>query len=206
MQVVTLRPPIVFGPRSTWFSANVARDLLNGRAFLVDRGVGVCNTVYIDNLVEALWLAATSDRAVNQDFIITDGERVTWFDLYSSVAKAVGADMGRVVHIARAAIGREDGASRRRIFTFLSRLPPGLKRSLRAVLPSEVVARAVQTLAPRVIDPYIASTQCCAYVLPIDKAREILGYRPRFTFSEGARRKGAWLRFALGLDDAAWRS
>jgi nucleoside-diphosphate-sugar epimerase len=201
VQVVTLRPPIVFGPRSTWFSANIARDLLAGRAFLVDRGSGICNTVYVDNLVEAMWLAASSDRAVNQDFIITDGERVTWWDLYSSVAREVGADVDHVLQIDSAAVAGEAGYYRQRVFAFLSRLPPGLKRTLRMIVPSGVISGAINVLDPPLPDLYIATSQCCDYVLPIGKAREMLGYRPRFTFSEGARRTGAWLRFALGIGD-----
>jgi len=201
VQVVTLRPPIVFGPRSTWFSANIARDLLTGRAFLVDRGSGICNTVYVDNLVEAMWLAASSDSAVNQDFIITDGERVTWFDLYSSVAREVGADVDRVLQVDSANVAGAAGYYRQRVYAFLSRLRPSLKRTLRMVFPPGVISRAINVLDPPVPDLYIASSQCCSYMLPIAKARDMLGYRPRYTFSEGARRTGAWLRFALGIGD-----
>jgi nucleoside-diphosphate-sugar epimerase len=148
-----------------------------------------------------MWLAAGSERAVNQDFIITDGEQVTWWELYSGVAREVGADLDRVLQIDSAAVASDAGYYRQRVFTFLSSLPSGFKRTLRGVLPSGVISRAIKALEPSVPDLYLASTQCCAYVLPIGKAREMLGYRPRFTFSEGARRTGAWLRFALGIGD-----
>jgi nucleoside-diphosphate-sugar epimerase len=203
VEVVTLRPPIVFGPRSIWFSVNVARDLLTGRAFLVDHGSGICNTVYVDNLVEAMWLAATSDNVVNQDFIITDGERVTWKDLYDSVAREVGANTDHVLQINSADLAARADRYRQLCYTFLSSLPSGLKHALRTILPSAILSETIKALEPRVPDLYIASTQCCGYVLPIDKAREMLGYRPLFSFSDAARRTGAWLRFALGIGDEA---
>jgi nucleoside-diphosphate-sugar epimerase len=201
VEVVTLRPAIVFGPRSTWFSANIAQDLLGGRAFLVDDGAGVCNTVYVDNLIEAMWLAANSNGVVNQDFIITDGERVTWRDLYWSVAKAVNADMGAVFLTNFAAAGKGGWPYRRLAFTLLSRLPPGLKWALRVLLPGRFIAGAVKALQPPVLDPYLVTTQHCRCVLPISKARDVLGYRPRVSFAEGARRTGTWLRFALGIGE-----
>jgi nucleoside-diphosphate-sugar epimerase len=203
VEVVTLRPPIVFGPRSIWFSANVARDLLTGRAFLVDRGSGICNTVYIDNLVDAMWLAATSDNVVNRDFIITDGQRVTWKDLYDSVAREVGANTDHVLQIDSADVVAGAGRYRQLCYGLLSSLPLGVKRALRTIIPPPVISDAIKALEPRVPDLYIASTQCCGYVLPIDKARQLLGYRPLFTFSEAARRTGTWLRFALGIGDGA---
>jgi 2-alkyl-3-oxoalkanoate reductase len=201
VEVATLRPAIVFGPRSTWFSANVARDLFVGRAFLVDEGIGVCNTVYVDNLVEAMWLAATSEKAAHQDFLITDGERVTWKDLYLSVAKEVGVDLSGVLYTDAATEARRARACRYLATTFLSELPRGLKRTIRLLLPSAVVSGTMQALRQPRPDPYLVTTQGCRYVLPIHKAREVLGYRPRVSFAEGARRTGAWLRFALGLGE-----
>ena len=96
VEVVVLRPLIVFGPRSTWWTAQIATDLLSGTAYLIDGGGGICNTVYVDNLVHAMWQAAILEGARNQDFIVTDGERVTWRDLYSAVADAVGVEISAV--------------------------------------------------------------------------------------------------------------
>jgi nucleoside-diphosphate-sugar epimerase len=201
VEVVTLRPPIVFGPRSTWFSANVARDLLTGQAFLVDEGSGICNTVYVDNLVEAMWLAANSEKAAHQDFLITDGERVTWRDLYLSVAREVGADLSGVLYTDIATVALRARSYRQLVLNSLSRLPRGLKGALRLLLPSGVISGTVRALRQWIPDPYMVTTQNCRYMLPIDKARAVLGYRPRVPFAEGARRTGAWLRFALGLGE-----
>ena len=40
-------------------------------------GRGACNTTYVDNLIDAMVLGLENDRALNQAFFITDGERVS---------------------------------------------------------------------------------------------------------------------------------
>ena len=47
---------------------------------LIDGGGGVCNTTYVDNLIDAIFLALENDRALGETFFVTDGERVTWAD------------------------------------------------------------------------------------------------------------------------------
>jgi nucleoside-diphosphate-sugar epimerase len=76
---VILRPSIVYGPFSAW-SVRLVRELRDGKVTLIDNGNGACNTGYVDNLVDAVFLAVENDRAVGETFYITDGERVTWGD------------------------------------------------------------------------------------------------------------------------------
>jgi len=76
---VVLRPSIVYGPYSAW-STRLIADLLAHRTVLIDGGRGACNTTYVDNLVDAIFLSLENDRAIGEIFFITDGERVTWGD------------------------------------------------------------------------------------------------------------------------------
>jgi nucleoside-diphosphate-sugar epimerase len=76
---VILRPSIVYGPFSAW-SIRLVRELRDGKVTLIDRGQGACNTGYVDNLVDAVFLAIEKDEAVGETFYITDGERITWGD------------------------------------------------------------------------------------------------------------------------------
>jgi len=76
---VVLRPSIVYGPYSAW-STRLIADLRAHRTVLIDGGRGACNTTYVDNLVDAIFLSLENDRAIGEIFFITDGERVTWGD------------------------------------------------------------------------------------------------------------------------------
>jgi nucleoside-diphosphate-sugar epimerase len=217
VEVITLRPSIVYGPRSKWWTAQIASDLLSSKAYLVDRGTGICNTVYVDNLVEAMWLAAMTTVGANRDFIITDGERVTWRDLYESVAKAVGVDLEPIPSIPRAAVvkevgvsftGKKNGRWSKRCLQVVKaaardHLSPGVKQVVRRVLniarATQSSKLAIESSAAR-LDWETLSLQCCQHMLPTDKARKLLGYVPRITFAEGSRRSAQWLRFALGWE------
>jgi nucleoside-diphosphate-sugar epimerase len=79
LQVVILRPSIVYGPYSSW-STRLIKDLREHRVALIDEGKGACNTVYVDNLVDAIFASIENDRAVGNIFFITDGEAITWGD------------------------------------------------------------------------------------------------------------------------------
>jgi nucleoside-diphosphate-sugar epimerase len=216
VEVVTLRPSIVFGPRSKWWTAQIASDLLSGKAYLTEGGEGICNSVYVDNLVQAMWQAAISGGVANQDFLITDGEPVTWWDLYSAVAEAVGVDMASVSLIRGRTVTELTRAARRR--EVIEKVVGNqLARAARQIMPSGVVemikqkwnitqlqARNGTRLEPDrqalpTVDREIVSLQQCHYVLPIIKAKELLGYAPEVTFSEGCHRTTEWLRFAFGM-------
>ena len=216
IEVVTLRPSIVFGPRSQWWTAQIATDLLSGKAYLIDGGAGICNSVYVDNLVQAMWQAATSSGVANQDFLITDGERVTWWDLYSAIAEAVGVDMATVSVIKSDIVAELSRVARRK--ELMQKVAANqFARAARQIVPFRV-AEAIKhqwgitqlpalnltsaehkTQVLRSIDLEIASLQQCHYAFPIGKAQELLGYTPQVTFSEGCRRTTEWLRFAFGM-------
>jgi 2-alkyl-3-oxoalkanoate reductase len=228
VEVVTLRPMYVFGPRSEYFTVKIALDLLSSSAYFIDEGMGICNTVYVDNLVHAMWQAAIIGQAGNQEFIITDGAQVTWRDLYRAVAEAVGVDIASVPSIESTALARlyreqkrtqMKIAGKRFAWAMRESLPSSVISNARKILPSRVIKAIkpwwgslqtpdfrstptvsdIQTLP--IIDREMASWQCCRYILPIEKARNVFGYEPQVTFSEGCRRTRDWLRFALGMGE-----
>lgn len=86
---VILRPSIVYGPFSAW-SIRLVRELRDGQVTLIDRGAGACNTGYVDNLVDAVFLAIEKDQAVGETFYITDGECITWGDFIRAHVPMLG--------------------------------------------------------------------------------------------------------------------
>ena len=61
--------------------------------FLPLRGNGVANAVFIDNLVDAVYLALIKDDAVGQTFLINDDEPRTWGELYGGYARFLGVPL-----------------------------------------------------------------------------------------------------------------
>jgi 2-alkyl-3-oxoalkanoate reductase len=213
IDVVVLRPTIVYGPRSDSWTTVAAQRLLWHTAFLVDDGANICNAIYVDNLVDAMWRAATVPAAANQQFLVSDRERVTWADLYRSVADAVGVPHEEI-HV----VGRDD------VFAHLatsSSVPARIKQQLRSgsgrrlvdAISPDAKARVRRLRAawrpptegarpePRdflwTMPDVEYLVQICDYQLPITKAERVLGYDP-IPFAEGARRSAAWLA-AMGF-------
>jgi len=207
-EVVILRPGIVTGPRSTW-QMNFARQLLAGRACWLDEGRGICNSVYVDNLVHAIRLASTASGVDQQACIVGDNETVTWADLYRPVAEALGFAIRSIPNAAGVAppptwVDRfHEFRARPAVKSKLALVPMRLRRTLETALSSAPASaqspwsftKANRT-AQMTVSQEMALLYGCSTKLPHDKARGLLGYRPIVTFEEGCRRTLEWLAFA----------
>lgn len=82
---VVLRPTTMFGPRCDWL-AQVIAELRAGGAWLANRGNGICNCVYLDNVVAAVRQAFKAKTTTGSAYVVTDHETVTWREFYEAVA------------------------------------------------------------------------------------------------------------------------
>ena len=89
LPVTVLRPTIVYGPFGDYTVEPISL-IRQGRMVLVDGGQGICNSLYVDNLVEALLIAAEHDSAVGEVFHISDASPVTWKEYIEAHARALG--------------------------------------------------------------------------------------------------------------------
>jgi nucleoside-diphosphate-sugar epimerase len=89
LPVTVLRPAVVYGPGGTWLEGPLAM-IEQGKMFLVGGGVGTCHPCYVENLVDAMLLAAKHPTAVGQGFIVADGESLTFRDYFNAVASIAG--------------------------------------------------------------------------------------------------------------------
>lgn len=197
---VILRPGIVYGPRSQWI-AGFARAVVEGRASVVAGGRGICNAIYVDNLVHAVDLALEREEAADETFLVADDDAVTWRMLYEPVCRALGHSWDAVADLPARSSRRtpgerllelkEEPAAR----VVLDRVPRALRNSIRRLAfrpreeePSQDVRRtpALET----------SILQTCGYRFPTTKARRLLGFEPPIAFDEASRRTVAWLGFA----------
>lgn len=90
LPAVILQPTIVYGPFSRPWTINPLRQLSTGLVPLPNEGRGCCNAVYIDDVVDALCLAATRDDAVGQTFLVSGEAPITWKEFYSAFEEILG--------------------------------------------------------------------------------------------------------------------
>ena len=159
-----VRPGDVYGPRSrAW--AVIPAQLIKARRFLLPGGGrGIHSPVYIDNLVDAVVLAAASAAAEGQVFTLSDGVGVPCREFFAPYAELVG----------------------RKLIT----LPTPVAIGAAAVI--QQLARCSE--GDNDINPASARYMLRTGTYSIDKARRVLGWEPRVGVEEGLGRTVGWLR------------
>lgn len=84
---IVLRPTNIFGPYSRPWTVRPISMLKRRDVVLIDGGNTPSNAVYVDNVVDAILLAITSESAVGHTFIIADTELMSWRDFFGSYAR-----------------------------------------------------------------------------------------------------------------------
>ena len=186
---VILRPGIVFGPRSQWIGG-WADEVLSGDAYLVEGAKGLCNAIYVDDVVRAIILAMKATDAPGRAYLLGQREQVTWRDLYAPVCEVLGVGIESLPDCPSSAARPE----------FTPRASP-LRRWVRRTVPKGLRA-GIQAAVHRGGGdrPFVsierAQLQTAQYVPPWTSAREELGYEPAVSFEDGVRHSIDWLKFA----------
>lgn len=102
LPIVILRPTCVWGPFSPIWTVAAVELIRKGTPLLPLEGKGTANAVYIDNLVDAVYLALTREEAVGQTFLINDNEPKTWAELYGGYARFLGVSLAFLSNSAHA--------------------------------------------------------------------------------------------------------
>jgi nucleoside-diphosphate-sugar epimerase len=202
VEIVVLRPGIVFGPRSSW-TGGFADELIDGTAYLVEGGKGICNSVYVDNVVHAIQLAMHAPQVGGQTYLVTDDECITWADLCRPVATALGFDLEAItvpMPVSFNADWKQRLRESDRLRSFFKRLPKPLRSGLKAGYAEWSNSRRgevdVRRAGPVSVSEERALLHRCQTKLRSHKAERELGYRPIVNFREASRRSVGWLTFA----------
>lgn len=99
VEVVVLRPYMVYGPRATYNTTLIALRLLQKRVCLINDGQAAFNGVYVDNLIDSMLLAAEKPEAANQDFLIGDGFNMTWRDYFSGLCDILDVSIDKIPNV-----------------------------------------------------------------------------------------------------------
>jgi nucleoside-diphosphate-sugar epimerase len=91
LEVVILRPTIVYGPFSDQWTLNFAQRLYSGKwGLLGSGGDGFCNLVYVGDVVRAIILAIEMPLDAVSEFNINGPDEITWNDFFQRFSFALG--------------------------------------------------------------------------------------------------------------------
>jgi nucleoside-diphosphate-sugar epimerase len=162
--VIIIRPGDIYGPRgSAWVTYPIQR--MRQKEFILPRmGTGCVNHVYVDNLLDGIFLAVEQE-AYGETFNITDGAATTAKEFFTRLAQIAELPAPKA-------------------------LPTPLLRTL-FWLYVEDLKKKGQT--PEVYEASI-DWLCRPHGYSIQKAEQQLGYRPRVSLEEGMARTAAWFK------------
>ena len=211
LPVVVVQPTIVYGPFVKGWTRGPVNQLKSGTVILPDEGAGLCNAVHIDDVADSLILAATNPNAIGETFLISGLEPVTWQEFYRAYENMLGVTATRYMSALeiQARYNKLNNRLRRAITGTLKRLitrapSPVISAGYRLKERSPFVARILRRYGvsgdsggPRefIPDPQRLALFRSKARVRIDKAREVLGYEPRFDLKSGMERTKLYVQW-----------
>ncbi len=224
LPVTIIQPTVVYGPMGGWWTQGQLQLLRKQRMALINAGRGICNALYVDDLVEVMVLAATRPEAVGERFLISGPDHPTWRQYYDHLAQMLGLSLDQAAvdvtadEAHRIVAARLKAASRRGVIHWalgvLRERPDVRQRLLDS--PLGLPIKATRRLTPArwwtpltgqepdstpgkpIYYPDALNIDLFAATtrVKIDKARRLLGYQPRFDLQRGMHVTQQWAQWA----------
>ncbi len=229
LAATTLRLGVIYGPYGPAFTLYPLALLKTSRLALIDGGRGVCAAAYVDDVIQAILLAAQRPAGAPETFIIKGPDRVTWRQFYESYETMLGVE--RLVEMSRAEMRGAKGkimraAMRAVVGEGLAALKasPGFKRAAGALplvrpaygmiskrrggkandaVPTVVPEARAPELPIELIPPMMIDYYASTTEYRIDRARAVLGYAPIYDLAAGMALTAQWARWANLVPPAA---
>ncbi len=195
LPITIIRPPIVYGPFSKTFTVNLAYKLLAGNwGIFKGAADGICNLIYVSDLVDGILLAMGQDSAKGQVFILNGLERPTWNQYFERFNDALNLpplhiyDMRNIQFKTMLMEPVRDTIkfARSRFEKLIKRLA-AKQHSARRVM--KFVETRMKTM-PRIHDLRLYRRDA---LYLHNKAHQMLGYQPAVDLDEGLRMSVQWL-------------
>ena len=201
-----VRPTYVWGPYSMWYTIYPVEQMRKGEFVWVDNGNGICNAVYVGNVVDMCLLCCTRPQADHQAFIATDDEKLTWKDFYSHYLGVLGMTSEQFP-----SVPLKDGLGRKLKLAAKATLTKQMKylmdkyESLKKTSPKKAkwvykAPRKLLRLTLKIImkhlpemDPVNMAIYSQRAVIDVRKNRELLGFKPHYSVKEGMEITCDWL-------------
>lgn len=91
LPVTVIRPPIVYGPFGRTWTVELAGKLQSGNwNTLMEFGDGICNLIYVEDLVSGILLASRSESCAGEAFNLSGPESLTWNEYFQRYSCAIG--------------------------------------------------------------------------------------------------------------------
>ena len=195
LPIVVFRPTVVYGPYSELWISKFADRLRSGnwRIFGED-GEGACNLLYIQDLIDAVYLALSSDMAAGQAFNINGPDFITWNDYFRRFNHLLGLPELQEIRHSRATLKTALFAPTRSLARFLLKhAGEGVKKLYQSsALMGSLMKRTEHLLRTTPSGVELKQFHRKARY-SISKAQALLNFNPRFRIDQGLALCTLWL-------------
>jgi len=202
LPVTIIRPSIVYGPFSKDWTLRLAQSLKSGNwGIFKGIGEGVCNLIYISDLVSGILLALRHEAAVGEAFNLAGPELISWNQYFQKFNAALGLPELRIFNPGRArlqtSIMKPVRSSAKFILAHFS--DPLKKISQKYRFAREVMKSFEKTMrtSPR-LEEFSLYGRNAVYLGT--KAQDMIGFKPEFNVEKGLRLSVGWLKHHGLLD------
>lgn len=189
LPVAIIRPTIVYGPRAGFWTVSYAERIRQHRLAL-PRGLrGVNNLVHVDDVVQALLLAATHPAAAGEAFIVGAAGSMSWPEYIGRYA----AMNGTPLPMWPAGLLKASALVSNRLDSWLIALK---RRPTPANAPFILALRALRRILRRWrrLERWEIELYEKRQTFSIEKAQRLLGYRPTADLDAAFQDIATWLR------------
>ena len=165
--VVIIRPGNVYGPGATTWVLRPINAIMKNRIALINGGIGIFHHTFVDNLLDAMMLSMKEPKALGEVIDVTDGTNDTkWRDYLNSLSEfVVKKEINRNFSISNMIV-----LSKIMMFGYkLFKIEPWI--------------------TPEAIEIFTNNSK-----ISIDKAKNILGYKPKIDYKKGMIKVKKWLK------------
>ena len=217
-RLVVLNPSCVYGPRGKTYTRMPADFAKEGKFAWVAGGQGIANYTYVENLVDAMLLVATTPEAHQQRYLVNDGS-CPWLELLTPLLGDLAARVpdlslealrnGETVSVVPSTLRQVAGhlAGDVKFLELLNRHPVlgPLKQQLlnrfrgrmeRLRTEPAPLPAAPAAAAPPVPPEWLAELFGPTRTRFSSAKLQQLGWRPRVSLAAGQQRSIAWLKLA----------
>ena len=204
-----IRPTYVWGPYSMWYTIYIVDQMRKGEFSWVDDGNGICNAVYVGNVVDMCLQCCINPNADHQAFIATDGEQMTWREFYGHYLKVIGKRPSDYP-----SVPLKDGVFRKmrlniknalwkRMVVLMDKYNELSKTSPTLALWIYKAPRKVLRLTRKAIMknlPEKGASEMAIYSqssqINVQKNKDLLNFKPRYTVEKGMEITCEWLKWS----------
>jgi nucleoside-diphosphate-sugar epimerase len=190
-----IRPSIVYGPFSKDWTVRIAERLQSGDWRVFDGiGDGICNLIYVSDLVSGILQAAHQDSAAGEAFNMVGPDRVTWNEYFQKFNASLGRPEINSIPQGRARLRAELMVPFRSSAKLVkAHLERPLKKLAQKYRPAKALMKSAEIKLKLAASPSEFSLYSRNATYVSAKAKSLLGFQPKYDIDAGLKLTVAWL-------------